>query len=664
MASTLGLEGMERLLADPRRLRELAELDLRDGLPDDVFDQIARMAARLLDVPIALVSFVDDHRQFIKGSAGELPASLTASRELGVDGSLCRYVVSSGRPLVVDDARLDPTPRTAPTSPSLGVAYAGVPLRGPDGAVLGSLCAISPVARTWTAKDVATLEDLAVLADMSIAYRGETVAIARDRLRLSAILDNAAEGVLGVDGDGVVTFANRAAERLLRRPLTELIGREAHSLLHGTDGNGLRCGEQCVDDLLVRSGRTVSRETTIGRGDGTTFPARYTSAAKRDGTTARGVVLLFSDRTNEVALEHRTAEFAERLRAIFEHSPDAMLLTIPDGSILEANDAACEMFGRSIDELRRLGRGAVVDVTDPRLPELLARRAQQGHASGAMRMRRHDGTTFEAEVSSTLFHDREGRVLSSMSIRDVSERVRLETELRHAAARLAERVDAELQFEAILGHELRTPLVAMGSFAGLLRRGSMPIERARELAAYLERDAARAERLLDQLLELDRVESGRAPLLIEPVPLNDMLAQIVATLSSSTSRHSIELRCEEAVSVLGDRDRLVQLFTNLVENAIKYSPGGGVIEVEVEHASGRAIVRVRDHGLGIPPDDLERIFQKHHRAEIARRPDIKGSGLGLQLARAIVEQHGGRIWAASDGEGRGATFSVALTEAL
>ncbi|HEU5287471.1 MAG TPA: HAMP domain-containing sensor histidine kinase, partial [Candidatus Limnocylindria bacterium] len=235
------------------------------------------------------------------------------------------------------------------------------------------------------------------------------------------------------------------------------------------------------------------------------------------------------------------------------------------------------------------------------------------------------------------------------------------SELRQTAARLAERVDAELQFEAILGHELRTPLLAIMSFAALLKRNGMSMDRVKELAGYLEQDAERAQRLIDQLLDLDRVESGRAPLLIERVNVYDALSQVVATLSPASPRHPFRLAGARDAVVLADRDRLIQVFTNLLVNAVKYSPDGGDVEIDVTSESGRVHVRVRDHGLGIPPTELERIFQKHTRIHTAR--DIKGSGLGLQLVRAIVELHGGRVWAESEGEGSGATLNVLLSGA-
>ncbi len=485
-----------------------------------------------------------------------------------------------------------------------------------------------------------------------------------DAARLAAILESAAEGILGLDLEGTVTFANRAAETLLERSSDELIGSPAHRLLHEIDGNGYICEPgPCEDERLVRSGRKISRDTIICRKGGSTFPARYTSAVKRDGKAVTGAVMLFTDRSDQLELEQQRQELAERFRALFDNSPDAILLTIPDGTILEANEAACEMFGRSLEELRSLGRGAVVDVTDPRLVELLAMRAERGFASGTLRMLRRDGSAFEADVSSTVFEDRHRRQLTSMSIRDVSERVRLEAELRQTATRLAERIDSERQFEEIFGHELRTPLLAMMSFASLLRREDMSLEKARELAGHLERDAERAGRLIDELLELERLGSGREQILAEPVDLRAILSGIVATLGPTAPRHSLSLECDDGLVVRGDRDRLVQVFSNVIANAVKYSPDGGSVEIVCRATDEGILTTVRDHGLGLAAADLDRIFQKHFRTHAARGRGIAGSGLGLQLARAIVEQHGGRIRADSEGEGMGTTIAVVLPAA-
>lgn len=653
---------VERALHDPERLATLAELDLLGGSADETFDRMTRLAARLLDVPVSLVSLVDGARQYFRGEFGTLPEPFASERGTDLEHSFCKHVVADDAPLVVADAREDDVLRSNLAVRDLNViAYLGVPLRSARGDVLGSFCAVDFAPRAWTQRDIDTIADLGELAAREIALRAEAHAIERDRARLNAILDNSGEGILGIDLGGRVTFANRAAEQLLGQPAQDLLGQDAHTLLHDADGTGAICGPDCVDNVLVRSGRTVSRDTMVTRKGGGTFPARYTAAMKQDHGTTSGVVILFDDRSAEVELEHQREELAERFRALFEHTQDAVLLTVPDGRIVEANEAACEMFGRSLTELRALGRAAVVDVTDPRLPALLEMRANRGFASGGIRMRRADGTTFEADISSTVFEDRAGRRLTSMSIRDISERVRLESELRQTAARLAERVDAELQFEAILGHELRTPLLAIMSFATLLRRNGMSMDRVKELAGYLEQDAERAQRLIDQLLDLDRVESGRAQLLIEPVNVQETLTQVVATLTPASPRHAFTLSGASDAVVLADRDRLIQVFTNLLVNAVKYSPDGGEVEIGVTNEAGRVHVRIRDHGLGIPPTQLEQIFQKHTRVHTAR--DIKGSGLGLQLVRAIVDLHGGRVWAESEGEGRGATLHVLLTAA-
>lgn len=661
MAPRTGGAELEQALRDPARLATLAAADLLQPTAEEAFDRITKTAARLLAVPVSLVSLVDERRQYFKSMFGHIPEPWDTDRETDLDHSFCKHVVADGLPLVVSDARADPSLKQNLAIADLGVvAYLGAPLRTEGGAILGSFCAIDTAPREWTLRDIETVVDFAEIASREVTSRIRAREVERDRARLATILESAVEGILGLDLGGTITFANPAAENLLGRPAATLIGYPAHELLHRVEGGGSICGPgPCEDERLVRSGRAVTRDTTLCRADGSTFPARFTAGVKREGPAAAGAVMLFTDRTGEVELERQRREFADRFRALFDNSPDAILLTSPDGKILEANDAACEMFGRTLEELRELGRGAVVDADDPRLPELIRMRAERGFASGTLRMRRADGTMFEADISSTVFVDGAGRKLTSMSIRDVSERVRLDAELRQTATRLEERIAAERQFEEVFGHELRTPLVAMTAFAALLRRGAMSLERACALADQLEKDATRAGRLIDELLQLDRVESGRERILAERVDLGDILAQVMATVGAASPRHTLSLAREGDLVVRGDRDRLVQVFTNVVENAVKYSPDGGPVQIASRAADRGVATTVCDHGLGIAPEDLERIFQKHFRAGTGRH-DIVGSGLGLQLARAIVEKHDGRIWAESDGEGAGATFTVLL----
>jgi signal transduction histidine kinase len=155
------------------------------------------------------------------------------------------------------------------------------------------------------------------------------------------------------------------------------------------------------------------------------------------------------------------------------------------------------------------------------------------------------------------------------------------------------------------------------------------------------------------------VEAGRLDLCLEQFDLVDLIRRVVAAVQALSTKHTIELHAPRRVSGMWDAARLEQVIQNLLTNAIKYSPGGGTIDVNVVSRGSELTVSVRDVGLGIAHDELTQLFHRFYR--VARTRGLEGSGLGLYVCQAIISAHGGRIWASSDGPGRGSTFTFTLT---
>jgi signal transduction histidine kinase len=218
----------------------------------------------------------------------------------------------------------------------------------------------------------------------------------------------------------------------------------------------------------------------------------------------------------------------------------------------------------------------------------------------------------------------------------------------------SEQVKSELV--SSVSHELRTPLASVLGFSALMLERDLPPE---EMARYLEVIRAEARRLaalLNDLLDLQRVEQQTLELRLAEFDLNDLLATQVTLYSAQSEAHQLRLdRVGEPIIVRGDRDRLAQVVGNLLSNAIKYSPGGGEVQVRAAQLGDEAWVWVQDHGLGIPAGHQDRIFTKFFRGDVGRERGISGTGLGLVLARQIVEAHGGEVGFESE-ENAGSTF--------
>ena len=239
---------------------------------------------------------------------------------------------------------------------------------------------------------------------------------------------------------------------------------------------------------------------------------------------------------------------------------------------------------------------------------------------------------------------------------------RREVEMAAAASLAAlERLDGlKSEFVAVVSHEFRTALVGIQGFSEIMRDETLSDAEVREYATDINMDALRLSRMITEMLDLDRIESGRMTLHLSQVDMLDLVTAAVERARASTSNHTISVRCEQRPPRFsGDSDRLSQVLTNILSNAIKYSPKGGDITVSLgSNATGLSIA-IQDQGLGIPADFLGRVFDRYERYESSAADRIIGTGLGLPIAHQIVEMHGGSITVASP-EGHGTVFTIHL----
>jgi signal transduction histidine kinase len=234
------------------------------------------------------------------------------------------------------------------------------------------------------------------------------------------------------------------------------------------------------------------------------------------------------------------------------------------------------------------------------------------------------------------------------------------SELEEQNRRLVESERLKSELVSNVSHELRTPLASVLGFSDLLLKRDLPEEDRRRYLEVIRTEAGRLATLLNDLLDLQRIERGALELACEEFDLNELLSVQTTLYSAQSALHELSFRPSEGPLVVdGDRDRLAQVLGNLLSNAIKYSPDGGEVEIRSAQVDGDAWVWIRDHGLGVPRDHQQRLFTKFFRGEAGRKRGIAGTGLGLVLARQIVEAHGGVIGFESE-EDRGSTFWIRL----
>lgn len=235
-------------------------------------------------------------------------------------------------------------------------------------------------------------------------------------------------------------------------------------------------------------------------------------------------------------------------------------------------------------------------------------------------------------------------------------------ELALANARLKEMDKLKSEFVSIVSHELKTPLAAMKTSAQVMGMADPSEETRQEMQDIIIRNIDRQTNLVNDLLDLSRIESGRLKLNCENVTLDALIANSIETVNPAAVEKGITLDAklpEGLPSVKGDQEKLIWVVINILNNAIKFTPGGGAISIKARELNGQVEVRVSDTGIGILPEELAKVFEKFYQVDSTLAREAGGTGLGLAICKGIIEAHNGRIWVESE-FGRGSTFSFTL----
>lgn len=347
-----------------------------------------------------------------------------------------------------------------------------------------------------------------------------------------------------------------------------------------------------------------------------------------------------------------------RLDAIIENSGDGVMILDAAERITVFNLALTRMTGIPAEEA--IGRHCsevlhLRDLSDREIPELTCplARCQSGerfYAEGDYV--RYDDIRITLGITYSPLLDLEGQLLNIIAnVRDI-------THFREAE-------EIKSTFISVISHELKTPVALIKGYASTIRREDAHWDEktVRESMAVIEEEGDRLTRLIDNLLDASRLQAGQLKLDMADVRMDRMASRIADEFRTQTDRHTFELDFEDPFPhVSGDQERLRQVLSNLISNAIKYSPQGGQIVISGRYDDERLYIAVTDQGIGIPAGERSRIFDRFYRVESALSRRTQGAGLGLFLAKSVVEAHGGQIWVSSK-PGQGSTFVFTLPRA-
>jgi len=474
------------------------------------------------------------------------------------------------------------------------------------------------------------------------------------RLMVDAVTDYA---IFLLDPEGLIRSWNAGAQRIKGYAAEDVIGRH-FSMFYDED---LLAQDLPARELVIaRAEGRFEGEGWRLRKDGSRFWANVVITALRD---AHGQVLGFSKITRDLT-ERREHEqllrlSEERFRLLVEGVRDyAIFMLDTEGNVASWNAGAQLAKGYAAEEIigRHFSTFYPPDVAASGWPQKeLALALERGSFEDEGWRLRKNGSRFWAGVVITALHDHEGRHIGFAKLtRDLTERRRVRT-LEDEGRRIT-------TFVAMLGHELRNPLAPIMNAVSIMQLEHLESARLRMCRDIIARQLQQMVRLIDDLLDVGRITSGKIKLDFEPVPLAEVVTDAVEMVQPLIKQyqHALSIALDDApVWVMGDRARLLQIVSNLLNNAAKYTPPGGRIEVALRGSGAHAEISVKDNGLGIAPQHLKDIFNLF--VQVEHRPDNGGLGLGLSLVQQLVTLHRGEVSVFSVGKpGSGSEFVVRL----
>jgi PAS domain S-box-containing protein len=464
--------------------------------------------------------------------------------------------------------------------------------------------------------------------------------------------------------DGTLLEANRASFEGCGYTREQGVGQPfwAGPWWTGTPASVERVRQACLDAAV---GETFRGELAYRLADGSERCADLTIPPIKDDT---GRVLFLAPTWADVTERKRAEADRQQFFTLAETSTDFIGMCDLDGTPFYVNAAGLAMVGlANLDEARR------VHVSEFFLPEDRARVLEEffpvvmasGHGELDIRFRnfKSDETRWMA-YKVLLLRDDEGRPVAFATVsRDVTERRHLADDLRRLAQDLSEADRRKDEFLATLAHELRNPLAPLSNLLEVLKHTGADGPAFRQALDTMGRQLGQLVRLVDDLLDMNRITHNRLELRRDRVELVGLVEQVVETARplADSARHALRVHApREPIHLHADPVRLAQVFGNLLNNSCRYTPSGGTITVRVEREGREAVVSVVDTGSGIPADQLERIFDMFMQVDRSLERAQGGLGIGLTLVKRLVEMHGGSVQARSAGVGRGSEFVVRL----
>ncbi|HKO88457.1 MAG TPA: PAS domain S-box protein [Burkholderiales bacterium] len=558
------------------------------------------------------------------------------------------------------------------------VEVSTAPIRDAAGRPLGSVMVlrdVSELQKTERALRTAYEELDKRVAERTNALQQANAALHDTLALFRGVTESTPDLVFVKDLQGRVLMANPATTKALNRKESDIVGKRATELVQEVHWAQREVEH---DQRVVLSGQVERAEQVLPTPEGErTYLSTKSPLRNEEGQTV-SVITVATDITERKRIENDLLEAQRFTQGLLDTAPLVLyLIDLSNGRIVFASGMVLSALGYTTDALLAMDAEALLDLVHPEdKPVLSAHRHTYETApyelkNFELRFRHRNGDWRWLHCRERLFDAAATKRLALGVAIDVTDRRRVEREreqlisaeqrLRHEAERANRAKD---EFLAIVSHELRSPLNALRGWSFLLGNSRSPdadlIERATQA---IKRNVDHQARLIDDLLDTSRIMSGKLTLERRPLNLVEVLNSAIEVVrpAAVAKRITIDFRHPpNSLSIDGDPARLHQIVVNLLTNAVKFTPDEGRIDINADAVNGFARMVFTDTGVGIEPDFLPRVFERFSQADTSTTRKHGGLGIGLALVRHLAEMHGGRVWAESEGQAKGATFTVEI----
>lgn len=510
--------------------------------------------------------------------------------------------------------------------------------------------------------------------DNAINCRNMSEALNRKEKELETIFDSSPVGMFLVNANMIITRVNRAIKQLVKKEYKDIINKQIGRALGcskstcNDNGKGCGSGLTCMDCLFYKAIKSVL-DSGQSVHDIEIHPALKIDNKEITRCFSMSVkpVLIDNCRHAIVALdditERRKAEFERQLaedkyRLIFENSAVAITMVDEQERLLSWNKSTEELLGMNREDLYLKPVQSLYPPEEWKKIRAfdLKNNGKQNHLVET-KMIRSDGRIIDVDISLSVYKNAEGKIKGSIGvIRDI-------TEHKKAQEKIKKMIDTKSGFISIVAHELRTSLAAIIEGVSIVFDGTAGRlnKKQKKFLNIAKRNADRLNVLITDVLDFQKLETNRMDLDIQDNDINQLVSEVHETMSLHAKKKGVELSLEidrNPLIAKFDRAKITQVLTNLVHNAIKFTPEKGRISIDVKNLNEELAINITDNGIGIPKEALPKIFECFYRVS-QRNKEIQGTGLGLAIVHKIVMMHNGRIDVASEPD-KGTTFTIFL----